>query len=141
VGKVYIEFVLGKVLGYSAYLQDAQSLEAYSLIRSQVDIFPSLHMPDESIEGSESGYYKRMTGFYAGFFSWFSVDMTAIVFKRIFVPPTKQTAQTLKEKSLLSYFVDQVLVRFFQARKFSMKEVASFYKAWDPDRLVLQTYN
>jgi len=70
-------------------------------------------MPTEAIIGSESGYYKRMTAFYVGFFSWFNVDFTAVVFKRIFIPPTNEKTQTLSEKSLLSYFVDQVLVRFF----------------------------
>ena len=51
-----------------------------------------------------------MTEFYAGFFSWFDVNLTAEVFKRIFVPPTKENNQALREKSLLSYFVDQFLV-------------------------------
>ena len=78
-----------------------------------VDLYPTLNMLTEAISGSESLYYKRMTALFAGFFSWFDVDSTAVIFKRVFVPPTKEKTQTLREKSLLSYFVDQVLVRFF----------------------------
>jgi hypothetical protein len=85
-----IEFVLGKVLGYHAYLQPAKSLEAYELIKGHVDLYPSLHMPVEAIAGFEREYFKRMSAFYAGFFSWFDVDLTAVVFKRLFVPPTRE---------------------------------------------------
>lgn len=82
-----------------------------------------------------------MVAFYAGFFSWFDIQFIAIIFKRIFVPPRCENTQTLKEKTLLSYFVDHVLVRFFKASKLSMKDIAIFYKVWDHERVVLSSYN
>jgi hypothetical protein len=56
-----------------------------------------------------------MVTFYAGFFSWFQIEFTAILFKRVFVPP--EQAVTLAEKSILSYFMDNVIVPFFKMSK------------------------
>jgi hypothetical protein len=87
-----IEFVLGKVLGYHASRHTAQALKAYQVISMLVAWFPSLHLPANVLSSDEERlYFKRMVSFYAGFFSWFDVNFTAILFKRIFVPPRRET--------------------------------------------------
>lgn len=137
--RVLIEFVLGKVLGYWACISKDQALAAFELIQTQVKTFPSLHMPEGPVD--ERAYFKKLVGFYAGFFSWFPVEFTAIIFKRVFVPPRRENTQTLSEKSLLSYFVDNVLVRLFKASKLSIRDIATFYRVWDQERVVLKSYN
>ena len=60
-----------------------------------------------------------MVSFYAGFFSWWTrdnsdINFTGTLFKKIFEPPQVEQVETLTEKSCLSYFVDNVLLQFFE---------------------------
>jgi len=51
--KVYVEFVLGKVLGYWAYTSKDQALVSFEMISTHIASFPSLHMPSTPVDENQ----------------------------------------------------------------------------------------
>ena len=86
---MFLEYVLGKVLGFYAHQLDQPQLVCVDLVKEMVTHYPSLHMP--ATADYDRHYFKRMVSFYSGLLQWFEPDFAAIVFKRVFIPPTKES--------------------------------------------------
>jgi hypothetical protein len=83
-----------------------------------------------------SKYYNRLSNFYTGLFSWFSINFVGHAFRQIFAPPSK--IETLDEKACINLFVKEVLMRLLKGLKLSLDNVVKFYEIWDVHRVVLK---
>ncbi|CDW81864.1 UNKNOWN [Stylonychia lemnae] len=139
---IIFEFVYGKLFGYhikqANYVE--QSLRFTQFIENMLSDFPHLHLPTVTFQtkAEQSSYYKRLTSFYIGFFSWFNIVFIANKFRQVFAPPNKLDIATLEEKACLNLFVKQVLFRIIKGLKLSLSEVQKFYEIWDTFGAILK---
>eukprot|EP00347_Sterkiella_histriomuscorum_P021908 403332352 len=140
---VIFEFVYGKIFGYQIKQakQTEQSLKFSQFIEVSIQTYNHLHLPEVTFESKahQSFYYKTMTSFYIGIFSWFPIMFIAHSFKQVFSPPKPQnTIATLEEKACLNLFVKQVIMRIIKGLRLSINEVTQFYEIWDPHGAIMK---
>ena len=137
------EFLYGKTFGYQMKRLPIIDRSSYFTLFIEMHIkdFPHLHIPTSQFNSSRAmgSYYKRLSSFYVGLFSWFNIQFIGHAFKQVFSPPVK--VETLDEKACINLFVQEVVMRILKGLRFNLSSVIKFYEIWDTHRVVLKMTN